>query len=103
MFVWVFHRVTGLLLIVLLSFKFLTSFFLMTKDKKPDWALVLHTNPLIDCLLIVSVVSTASMGSERLSSTSEFARKSSSSGCSQASAWRCPAPCWSSISLGTIE
>ncbi len=56
MFVWVFHRVTGLLLIVLLSFKFLTSFFLMTKDKKPDWALVLHTNPLIDCLLIVSVV-----------------------------------------------
>jgi succinate dehydrogenase/fumarate reductase cytochrome b subunit len=56
MFVWVFHRITGLLLIVLLSMKFLTSFFLMTKEKKPDWALVLHTNPLIDTLLIISVV-----------------------------------------------
>jgi len=56
MFVWVFHRITGLLLVVFLSFKFLTSFFLMTKDKKPDWALVLHTNPLIDVVLIVSVV-----------------------------------------------
>lgn len=56
MFVWVFHRITGLLLIVLLSFKLLTSFFLMTKQEKPDWALVLHTNPLIDTLLIVSVV-----------------------------------------------
>ncbi len=56
MFVWVFHRVTGLLLIALLSFKFLTSFFLMTKQQKPDWALVLHTNPLIDSLLIVTVV-----------------------------------------------
>jgi succinate dehydrogenase/fumarate reductase cytochrome b subunit len=56
MFVWVFHRVTGLLLIVLLSFKFLTSFFLMTKEQKPDWALVLHTNPLIDSLLLITVV-----------------------------------------------
>jgi succinate dehydrogenase/fumarate reductase cytochrome b subunit len=56
MFVWVFHRVTGLLLIILLSIKFLTSFFLMTKQQKPDWALVLHTNPLTDSLLIVSVV-----------------------------------------------
>jgi succinate dehydrogenase/fumarate reductase cytochrome b subunit len=55
MFVWIFHRITGLLLIVLLSFKFLTSFFLMTKEQKPDWALVLHTNPLIDSLLLVSV------------------------------------------------
>ena len=38
MFIWVFHRVTGLLLIVLLAVKFLTSFFLMTKTQKPDWA-----------------------------------------------------------------
>jgi len=52
MFVWVFHRVSGLLLIVLLSFKFLTSFFLMTKDQKPDWALVLHTNKLTDTLVV---------------------------------------------------
>lgn len=56
MFIWVFHRVSGLLLIVLLGIKFLTSFFLMTKDQKPDWALVLHTNPFIDTILIVSIV-----------------------------------------------
>lgn len=56
MFVWVFHRVSGLLLIVLLGLKFFTSFFLMTKDQKPDWALVLHTNPLTDTLLIVLAV-----------------------------------------------
>ena len=54
MFVWVFHRVSGLLLIALLGIKFFTSFFLMTKDQKPDWALVLHTNPLTDTLLIVA-------------------------------------------------
>lgn len=56
MFVWVFHRVSGFLLIVLLGIKFLTSFFLMTKEQKPDWALVLHTNPLTDTILIISVV-----------------------------------------------
>ncbi len=56
MFIWVFHRVSGLLLILLIGIKFLTSFFLMTKEQKPDWALVLHTNPFIDTLLIISVV-----------------------------------------------
>jgi succinate dehydrogenase cytochrome b556 subunit len=56
MFVWVFHRVSGLLLIVLLAIKFLTAFFLMTKNQKPDWALVLHTNPLTDTFLIVAGV-----------------------------------------------
>jgi len=56
MFVWLFHRITGLILIVTLSLKFLTSFFLMTKDKKPDWALVLHTNPITDTLLLLSVI-----------------------------------------------
>lgn len=56
MFVWIFHRLTGLLLILLLGIKFLTSFFLMTKNQKPDWALTLHTNPLIDVLLIILVV-----------------------------------------------
>ena len=53
MFIWVFHRVTGLLLIILLCLKFLTSFFLMTKSQKPDWALILHTNPFTDTLLII--------------------------------------------------
>ena len=56
MFIWVFHRVSGLLLIVLLGVKFLTSFFLMTKAQKPDWALLLHTNPLTDTFLIVAGV-----------------------------------------------
>jgi succinate dehydrogenase/fumarate reductase cytochrome b subunit len=28
----------------------------MTKEQKPDWALVLHTNPLTDTILIVSIV-----------------------------------------------
>ena len=56
MFVWLFHRVSGLLLILLLGVKFLTSFFLMTKEQKPDWALVLHTNALIDTLLIILIV-----------------------------------------------
>jgi len=56
MFVWIFHRVSGLVLIALLGIKFLTSFFLMTKEQKPDWALVLHTNPFADTLLIILVV-----------------------------------------------
>ena len=56
MFVWVVHRVTGLLLILLLGVKFFTSFFLMTKEAKPDWALLLHTNPLTDSFLIVAGV-----------------------------------------------
>jgi succinate dehydrogenase/fumarate reductase cytochrome b subunit len=56
MFIWVFHRVTGLLLIGLLAVKFLTSFFLMTKAQKPDWALLLHTNPLTDTFLIAAGV-----------------------------------------------
>jgi len=56
MFVWVFHRISGLLLIILLAVKFLTSFFLMTKGQKPDWALVLHANPFTDTLLIMTAV-----------------------------------------------
>lgn len=56
MFVWITHRISGLLLILLLGVKFLTSFFLMTKEQKPDWALVLHTNPFTDTLLIILIV-----------------------------------------------
>jgi succinate dehydrogenase/fumarate reductase cytochrome b subunit len=56
MFVWVVHRVSGLLLILLLRLKFATAFFLMTKGSKPDWALLLHTNPLTDTFLIVAGV-----------------------------------------------
>lgn len=56
MFIWVFHRVSGLMLILLLGIKILTAFFLMTKGQKPDWALVLHTNSFVDTILIISVV-----------------------------------------------
>ena len=48
MFVWLFHRISGVSLIVLFGIKILTSFFLFTKDKKPDWALSLHRQPVID-------------------------------------------------------
>lgn len=56
MFIWIVHRFSGLLLIILLGVKFLTAFFLMTKNQKPDWALLLHTNPLTDTFLIVAGV-----------------------------------------------
>ena len=56
MFVWVLHRVTGILLIPLLALKLVTAFFLMTKEQKPDWALVLHTNGFLDSVLIVAIV-----------------------------------------------
>ncbi|OHB78545.1 MAG: hypothetical protein A2W31_07550 [Planctomycetes bacterium RBG_16_64_10] len=56
MFIWICHRVTGLFLILLLGLKVGTAFFLMTKEAKPDWAIVLHTNPFSDVLLIVCVV-----------------------------------------------
>jgi succinate dehydrogenase/fumarate reductase cytochrome b subunit len=53
MFIWLFHRISGASLIVLFSVKILTSFFLFTKDKKPDWALSLHRQPVLDVLLLV--------------------------------------------------
>ncbi len=56
MFVWVFHRISGLLLILLLGVKIFTSYFMMTQGQKPDWALALHVNPLTDVLLIILVV-----------------------------------------------
>lgn len=56
MFIWIVHRFSGLLLIILLGVKFLSAFFLMTKNQKPDWALLLHTNPLTDTFLIVAGV-----------------------------------------------
>ena len=62
MFVWIFHRVSGLLLIVLLGLKMLTGLFMMTKEAKPDWALALHVNALTDILLIALLVFHASYG-----------------------------------------
>ena len=53
MFIWVFHRISGVCLIVLIGIKILTSYFLFTKDKKPDWALSLHRQPVLDVLILV--------------------------------------------------
>ena len=53
MLIWLFHRTSGLLLIVLLGMKIFSSFFLYTKDKKPDWALGIHRNPVVDILILV--------------------------------------------------
>jgi succinate dehydrogenase/fumarate reductase cytochrome b subunit len=53
MFIWLFHRISGVILIVLFSIKILTSFFLFTKDKKPDWALSLHRHPVLDILILI--------------------------------------------------
>ncbi len=53
MFIWLFHRISGVSLIVLFGIKILTSFFLFTKDNKPDWALSLHRQPVIDVLILI--------------------------------------------------
>lgn len=46
MFIWLFHRISGVSLIILFGIKILTGFFLFTKDKKSDWALSLHRQPV---------------------------------------------------------
>ena len=53
MFIWLFHRISGVCLIVLIGIKILTSYFLFTKDKKPDWALSLHRQPVLDVLILI--------------------------------------------------
>jgi succinate dehydrogenase/fumarate reductase cytochrome b subunit len=53
MFIWLFHRTSGLILILLFAMKIFSAFFLYTKDKKPDWALGIHRNPILDVLILV--------------------------------------------------
>jgi len=53
MFIWLFHRLSGLTLIVLIGIKILTGYFLLPKEGRPDWALSLHRHPVIDVLIIV--------------------------------------------------
>ncbi len=53
MFIWLFHRISGSALILLIGIKIFTSYFLMTKDKKPDWALSLHRHPVLDVLILI--------------------------------------------------
>ena len=53
MFIWLFHRISGVSLIILIGIKIFTSYFLFTKDKKPDWALSLHRHPILDVLILI--------------------------------------------------
>ncbi|MBI4633754.1 MAG: hypothetical protein HY742_07675 [Deltaproteobacteria bacterium] len=53
MFIWLFHRISGVSLIILIGIKIFTSYFLFTKDKKPDWALSLHRHPVLDVFIII--------------------------------------------------
>lgn len=53
MFIWLFHRISGVFLILLFSIKLFSSFFLYTKDKKPEWALGIHRDPVVDVLILV--------------------------------------------------
>ena len=53
MFIWFFHRISGVSLMILFSIKILTAFFLFTKDKKPDWSLILHRQPVLDILIFI--------------------------------------------------
>jgi succinate dehydrogenase cytochrome b556 subunit len=56
MFIWLFHRISGVSLVILIGIKIFTSYFLFTKDKKPDWALSLHRHPVLDVLILVLFV-----------------------------------------------
>ena len=53
MFIWLFHRISGVSLIILFGMKIFSAFFLYTKDKKPDWALGVHRQPVLDILILV--------------------------------------------------
>ena len=53
MFAWLFHRISGLFLIILFGIKILSGFYLYTKEKKPDWAILLHRQPMVDLLIMV--------------------------------------------------
>jgi len=53
MFIWLFHRISGVFLVVLVGIKIFSGYFLFTKGTKPDWALSLHRQPTLDVLLLV--------------------------------------------------
>jgi succinate dehydrogenase cytochrome b556 subunit len=53
MFIWLFHRISGATLIVLIGIKILTGYFLRPKEDRPDWALSLHRHPVIDVLILI--------------------------------------------------
>jgi succinate dehydrogenase cytochrome b556 subunit len=57
-FVWIFHRISGVLLIFLLVFQFSTGF-LQAGSTQPESlkiAAALHRNPTLNCLLVFLVI-----------------------------------------------
>lgn len=62
MFAWLFHRISGLFLIFLFGIKIFTAFFLYTKEKRPDWAILLHRQPAVDILIFVLLTFHVSYG-----------------------------------------
>jgi succinate dehydrogenase/fumarate reductase cytochrome b subunit len=57
-FVWVFHRVSGLLLIGLLSIQLFTGFFQASSSNSPPVKAIadLHKHPALNCLLVFCVI-----------------------------------------------
>lgn len=53
MFIWFFHRISGIALVALIGIKIATSYFLYGQDKKPEWALSLHRQPIVDVLILI--------------------------------------------------
>ena len=53
MFIWLFHRISGVSLVVLMGIKIFSGYFLFAKETKPDWALSLHRQPTLDVLLLI--------------------------------------------------
>jgi succinate dehydrogenase/fumarate reductase cytochrome b subunit len=53
MFIWLFHRISGLVLILLFGLKLVTGLFMYTKGQKPELALLLHTQKVVDVMIII--------------------------------------------------
>ena len=49
---WLVHRISGLLLIILLGTKFVSGLFLLP-ETKPSWAMSLHRQAVLDITLIL--------------------------------------------------
>ena len=52
MFIWLFHRISGVALFLLIAIKILTGYMLLPKENRPDWALSLHRHPVTDILIL---------------------------------------------------
>jgi succinate dehydrogenase cytochrome b556 subunit len=58
MFVWVFHRISGIALIVLLAFQLFTGFFQASSSNSAAVVTIaaLHRHPAANCLLVFCVI-----------------------------------------------